>query len=203
MPYILGNIYKILCPMTNRCYVGSTFNDRLDHRMDMHIRDYKNKYGKFTVHKLFDKYGIDNFKIILIKKYLVYAENKKDHTHLSVYETLWINRLKSVNKLVPFNPLKKIVRRDYLKKYYKSDKGKESKKKYKEANKDKVKETSKKYYEENKETIKKREKKYYEGNRDTINEKRKEKIKCECGSIIRKDSLSRHIKTKTHLKNLQ
>ena len=187
--------------MTNRCYVGSTFNDRLDHRLNQHIFDYKNNYGNFTVHKLFDKYGIDNFKIVLIKKYLVYAENKKDHKHLSVYETLWINRLRPINNILPFNPLWKIVKRDYLKKYQQTDKYKEIRKKHRET--DTSKEYHKKYNEQNKVKINENKKKYREKNKDAINEKNKAKISCECGSIIRKDSLSKHIQSKKHLKNME
>ena len=51
-------------------------------------------------------YGIQNFKIILIKEYMVYREHKKDHRHLFVYEQLWINKMKCINIQCAINPLK-------------------------------------------------------------------------------------------------
>jgi len=52
-----------------------------------------------------------------------------------------------------------------------------------------------KYYQENKEKLCEQRKQYREENR----EKLKEKITCECGCILRRDSLSRHKRTKKHL----
>jgi hypothetical protein len=54
--------------------------------------------------------------------------------------------------------------------------------------------TDKEYREDNKNKIKK----YYENNKEKILEKYKEKINCECGCIITKYKLSRHIKSKKH-----
>ena len=69
-----------------------------------------------------------------------------------------------------------------------------------ENNKEHIKQKSKEYREENKENIKQ----YYEKNKEHINQKAKErgekKVLCECGVNIRKDSMSKHKKSKKHLK---
>ena len=105
----LGHIYMIWTPLDNSfCYIGSTFN-RLHKRFEGHKADYKRKLNKkMSIHKYYDKYGIDNFKIDLIKTYNVIRTHQKDHKHLHAYETLWINKTKNcVNKITPFNPLQK------------------------------------------------------------------------------------------------
>ena len=53
-----------------------------------------------------------------------------------------------------------------------------------------MKEYNQKYYQEKKDYFKE----YRENNRD----KYKEKIKCECGKVITRGSISRHCKTKKH-----
>jgi len=40
---------------------------------------------------------------------------------------------------------------------------------------------------------------YYQRNKELINEKRREKINCECGSVISRDNKYRHLKTRKHL----
>tara|TARA_R100000951_G_scaffold88299_1_gene76306 strand:- start:310 stop:807 length:498 start_codon:yes stop_codon:yes gene_type:complete len=58
---------------------------------------------------------------------------------------------------------------------------------------------NKKYRENNKEKEKVRIKKYHQNNKDKINKQRAtKKITCECGSIVRRDCLARHIITKKH-----
>ena len=65
---------------------------------------------------------------------------------------------------------------------------KESQKKYRENNKEKIAERKKEYRDNNKEKIAEQGKKY-----------REQKVVCECGSEVNKDSLSRHRKSKKHL----
>ena len=96
----------------------------------------------FLSYDSFKKYGIENFKIIEIKKYDVYREYYKDYKHLQSKEQLWINKLKCVNSNCSFNP---IPENEY-KKYYRlnnKDKIKERKKEYHITNKDKIKEQRK------------------------------------------------------------
>jgi hypothetical protein len=106
-------------------------------------------------------------------------------------------------------------------------------KKYRELNREKILEKAKVYREENREIISKQQKKHYDANkeeyskqkkiyrennkaelnvkdkikyeinREKILEKAKEKITCECGSICRKVDISKHKKTKNHIKYLE
>jgi len=88
------------------------------------------------------------------------------------------------------------------------------KKEYQERNKEQISLKKKENYERNKEqnivkaqeyrkqnrekiALKRKEK--YEQHKEQISLKRKEIIKCECGSIVRKDTLARHKRTKKHL----
>ena len=133
-----GKVYKIIHNQSNICYVGSTFNTLRD-RWQCHKKNYNswlnnNKRSKISIYPYFEEYGIENFKITLIKEYEVI-----DRRQLEVYETLWIKKLNTINELQAFN----IVFKNH-------DSYKEMIKKYK-----------KKYYEQNKETINKKNKENY------------------------------------------
>lgn len=98
----IGKVYRIICTVDpNIQYVGSTFNE-LRHRWQQHKKGYirwlREKGATISIYPYFKKYGIEHFKIVLIKEYTVYASNDKDHKHLMVYEQLWISKTKSVNK---------------------------------------------------------------------------------------------------------
>ena len=58
----------------------------------------------------------------------------------------------------------------------------------------------KEYRKNNKEIILIKAKEYQKKNKEIIAEKRKEKTTCECGSVMRKDSLSRHKRKSCPLK---
>ena len=183
MGYKIGRVYRITKnddPRIN--YVGSTFS-QLKVRWSQH----KQKTNRCVIGEYLNKYGVDNFKIILIKEYLVYAENQKDTKHLRVYEQLWINKftLKKccVNIKIGFNLLKK--ERHY-----------ERNKLYEHNNKDKVLLSRKIYYQKNKQEIKKNRKEFYKNNKSIVLEKMKEKVECPiCQCVITKQHLKKHQKT--------
>jgi len=221
----------IWTPLDNSfCYIGSTFN-RLHKRFEGHKHNYKSKYGTNSIHKYFDKYGVDNFKIDLIKSYEVVRTHDKDHKHLYVYETLWINKTKNcINKKIPFSPIWKLdkkiyyqtnkeklkdYQKDYQKKYREEnkDKIKETEKKYRQKNIDKIKDSHKKYYQnnkdkildyyqKNKEKLKDYQKDYKEKNRDKILENNNEKFNCECGGKYTRCHKARHERSKKHINYL-
>jgi hypothetical protein len=205
-----GHIYMIFTPLDNSfSYIGSTFN-RIHKRFQGHkaqfnswVKDKNNKkIKKCAIFKYFEKYGIENFKIILIKSYNVVRINQKDHKHLHAYELLWINRSKNcVNELLPFNPLKKLEYKEQKKKYYKENKNKlaEQQKEYSEKNKEKIAEYQKKHYKNNKQKIAEQQKNYKENNKEAISAKSKIKYTCVCNSIITIHNKSKHEKTKKHI----
>jgi peptidyl-prolyl cis-trans isomerase-like 4 len=210
-----GRIYKIIHNQSNICYVGSTLN-RLNDRWHKHKSHYnlhlKGKNKKIAIYPYFKEYGIENFKIILIKEYEVI-----DRQHLEAYEQLWINKLKTINKKCAFG-FKRLQRKKYREtnkneirkkdKIYR-EKNKKRKCEYYEENKDKFKEKNKEYYETNKNKINKRNKEYYEKNVELFKEQGKEyrknnkdRYKCEkCNiSTYSKKDFNKHIQTKKHNK---
>ena len=205
----IGHIYMIITPLDNSfCYIGSTFN-RLHKRFEGHKSEYKYKYGNFSIHKYFDKYGIENFKIIKIKSYNVIRVHKKDFKHLHAYETLWISKTKNcVNKIVPFQPLKK----EKDKEYYEINK--EKIKEYRDNNKERKSNYDKDYYENNKEKIKiyqknnkdkirEYKKKYKKNNKEKIKDYNSQKWYCSlCDKNMTIGYKSNHLKTKKHLNKI-
>ena len=106
-----GKVYKIICTQSDDVYIGSTFNTLRDRWM-AHKNRYKqyqkNNSRNMSIHTYFDKYGIDNFKIILIKEYEVI-----DRNHLETKEQLWLNKLKNINTQSAFNPFRRSVKMEY------------------------------------------------------------------------------------------
>ncbi len=187
----IGHIYKIICNVDEKfCYIGSTF-DRLDKRMKGHRNGYHQWLNgdprACACYEYFQKYGIDNFKMILIKSYEVVRTHNKDRKHLESYETLWINKTKCCNKQVAFNPLKKEQKKQHCqdnKEYHKSYSKKwcrdnqellaVKKKQYRQTNKEKINMWQKQYYEANREAIKTRERENYAKNREKVLARRRE-----------------------------
>ena len=217
MNYQIGHVYKIICSVNSEfIYIGSTFR-QLTVRWNAHKSKY-NKYlkggnNKMSTFKYYDKYGIENFKIILIKSYKVCTESNRDNIHLRAYEQLWINKTKnSVNLISAFNPLRKLDKNIYrqnnkekVKEWRNNNKEKikEQQKEYYQNNKEKHNKKMKEYHQKNKEKVKEYHKEWYNNNKEELIEKRKQKITCECGSIIRKPDLPRHKKSKKHAKLMQ
>lgn len=112
--YEIGRIYKIQSGNSNEVYVGSTI-DTLRRRLMGHINGYNNYKSKgtsnCTLYALFDKYGVDNCRIELIKEYEI-----ADRTHLYAYESLWISKIATINKINPLNQWSK-YRKKYIGEY--------------------------------------------------------------------------------------
>ena len=72
-------------------------------------------------------------------------------------------------------------------------------KEYYQENKDDIIEKVKNYYINNKDKKKEYHKEYYENNKEKILEQMKEKITCECGCIIKKAGLYRHLTSRKHI----
>jgi len=111
-----GKIYKIeTINGEGDIYIGSTTKQHLCQRMVEHRNNFKQwktgvKTGT-TSYILFDKYGIDACKIILLETVIC---NSRDE--LLARESHWIKTLKCVNKIVPLRTKEeKIIHR---KEYY-------------------------------------------------------------------------------------
>lgn len=90
---MIGRVYKITSCKGDEIYVGST-TQILSQRFYEHKYEYtsKRRGKKNSNWDLFDKYGVENCKIELIKEYEVV-----DRQHLDAYEQLWISKLKCIN----------------------------------------------------------------------------------------------------------
>jgi len=98
--YNNGKIYKIEDLAGEMCYIGSTTKSRLCQRMVQHRAMYNQwksgKGDKYTVFDIFEKYGIDNCRIVLVETYP--CESKDE---LTSREAHFIKTLQCVNKVIP------------------------------------------------------------------------------------------------------
>lgn len=205
----LGMIYQIYYnndPKIN--YIGSSMNNEVKYRWRDHKADYK-KYldnpnnQRAAIYQYFKEFGIENFIIKKIKDIEII-----DRKHLKAYEQLYINKLKPINKLNPFNILAKEDRKNYYTKYHKNNKEKiseYSKERYKNNkeyfdnyandNKEKIKAYKHQYYLKQKENNTKQYKK--------LTERANIIIKCEiCNIETKQKHFKKHLETQKHKDNV-
>jgi len=210
MDYANGKIYMLepICEYDEGdVYYGSTVST-LVKRLCNHKRPSNDCNSKL----LFDKYGRDNIKIVLLE------ECPCDNiSQLKAVEAKYQRENKCVNKRIEGRTKKEhyqVNRETILKKqkeYYQDNREaiNEKQKEYDQANREKINEYQKEYYQVNREKISE----HYQANREKIIEKQKEhyqvnrekhreKITCECGRIICRDAMTRHKKSKVHLENI-
>ena len=95
--YQNGKIYKIEDVGGNMCYIGSTTKDFLSKRMVEHRSAYKNgKTSNFTVFNIFETYGVENCRIVLIE---LFPCDTKDE--LMSREAFFIKSIPCVNMMIP------------------------------------------------------------------------------------------------------
>ncbi len=98
--YQNGKIYKVEDVGCNECYIGSTTKQYLSYRMSEHrcayIKWTINKKQKNTVYEIFDKYGVENCRMVLVE--LFPCETKDE---LSKREAHFIKTSQCVNKYIP------------------------------------------------------------------------------------------------------
>ena len=201
--YNNSKIYKICNLNEDEIYYGSTIGT-LNRRLNKHISNYKswknNKYNLVSVFNLFDKYFIENCKIVLVEDF-----NCNSRRELLDRENYYISNFDCIN----------IRNSRYIEKsrseYYQKNKDKlcEYKKIYYQKNKNniefknqRIKET-KKYYEKYKDIIKNKNIDYYNTNKSIILAKKHEKINCICGGKYTIGNKHIHFKTKIHLDNIK
>ena len=101
----IGRIYNVISGRGDEVYIGSTFN-----QLNNRFRDHKSRYkqgAKYSITELFNKYGVNNCRIILLKEYAVI-----DKRHLETKELLWIKKLNAINR---YEPCGGLLRKEYLK----------------------------------------------------------------------------------------
>jgi len=189
--YSKGKIYAIRSHLTDKIYIGST-TQILCKRLSGHIRDFnykQNVSSKLILEK-------PDYYIELIENYPC---NSKEELFRKEGEIIRKYKDKCVNVLIAgrtrdewYNENKTIL----------SDK----RKIYRKNNKDIISEKKKKYYNDNLEKHSENMKVYRELNKEELKIKKKNyatiKITCDCGAVITKGCLNKHLKRSTHKRNI-
>jgi hypothetical protein len=209
LKYQRGKIYTIRCKTDeSKIYVGSTI-ETLSSRMSKHRADSKMQHKKNRIlYQIVDK-DWSNWYIELYENYP--CNNLEE---LLKREGEVIREIGTLNKVINGRTNKQYKEdnkekldkyyKEYFKEYYENNKEKklDYAKEYRENNKEKIAEILEEYRENNKEKIKEQNNKYYEENKEKINHKKKiystELITCDCGAIISKGCLTKHLKRKIH-----
>lgn len=124
MDYKNGKIYRLVCNVSGKQYIGST-TQTLTKRKCCHKSDYKKwKNGNHNYIKSFDILQNDDCDIILIENYPCQSKNELERR-----ERYWIENMVCVNKNIPGR----------------------TQEEWKGENKEKLKEYAKQYYGDNKE----------------------------------------------------
>jgi len=183
-----GKIYKIVCNITDECYIGSTTQPTLARRLTGHITDYKRfkegKGNKVTSHEIIHR---SDYQILLIENFPCNSRDELTAREGEIIRDYKIN-CNCVNRCVAGRTKKQWNKEN-------EEKIKEQRKVYKLDNKEKIKEYSKEY-----------DKSYREKNNTLIKMKKMEKNVCICGSCYCKDNKAKHERTNKHqdyLKSLQ
>ena len=173
-------IYKIESHLGPKIYIGSTTKEYLSQRMDSHRGGYKQwKQGilnKIMSYDLFDEYGVENCKIVLLEACPcnIFDEKASREAH-------YIKTLECVNKNIP---------------------GRDKHQYYKD-NKCTILEYKKLHYQDNKEQKIEYNKQYNIVNKIKIIEQKSTYITCTCGKSIQQGTKARHERTKIHIKTLE
>ena len=192
-------VYKIYFDECDDFYIGST-KTALSNRMTQH-RAAVRKGSTYRVHNFIRSKNM-NFNYILVRTCMV---SNKDQQRQ--FEQLVISEMNpNLNKIRAHTTVEQ--RREQMKEYRNENKerikeyrneNKEAIKEYKNENKEQIKEYQKEYKKINKEQLKE----YQKENKERISEKNKIKIHClYCDTHTRRSDISRHNRTKNHIKNL-
>lgn len=205
--YEQGKIYQIVDVGFNKCYIGSTCED-LKRRMARHREHYKaHMDGCNRKHErsmmLFDEFGIDNCKILLIKEFPCTSKAELEREE---GREILNNIDKCVNKNVVgrtrqeyyYDNQEKLLENKREHRINNIEQYKEKDRKYKENNKEKISERRKKRYEQNKEEINEQNRANYQKNKDKYLAQQKQPYHCKCGAICVWNAKARHFRTQKH-----
>lgn len=221
-----GFVYKLTCNQSGDVYVGST--EDMERRMDRHKSDCEKwVYGKGPWVSsypiiLTDDYKEEVLEVVELKGDTPEARRdelrRREQYWLDVYRNLPETKDHVLNECDAHSGFDS--REEYIKAYREKNRDRLSaqKREYYERNKDKIKANTRKYHnknrdrilvqmreyrERNKDKINAQHREWYEKNRDTYNAKRRQKITCECGDVVTRGGIARHIQTQRHADRLQ
>ena len=208
-----GKIYRIVCNVTNKQYIGSTIKS-LSQRLSNHVGHYK--LYKSDEHFYLSSYDVlenDDYYIALIEKY---ACKSKEELHRR--EGYQVKQYECTNRIIPgrsdaeyyVDNKESILTK--CKAYRQSNKAKISKrgkeyysnhvdeinakhKVYREANKDAASQYGNIFREANKDMIAQRQKECYLKNKERLYDK----VDCACGSTVTNASMWQHKRSRKHM----
>jgi hypothetical protein len=186
--YSKGLIYKIVCNDTEckSIYIGSTISFK--HRKSKHKSDCTNENKKSYNLKIYqsirDNGGWDNWQMILVEYYPCETKLELEKREREIYEELKAD----LNTNKPYISKEEIL---------------EIKKENRKTNIEFFRKRDKEYYKNNKQKRLLYGKEYRELNTDKLKEYRKQKITCQCGSIVGILKVRRHERTKKHIKYME
>jgi alpha-galactosidase/6-phospho-beta-glucosidase family protein len=170
--YNRAKIYRLVCLVTGKQYIGST-TQNLRKRLHEHKINYKCwKNGKYHYVTSFQIIENENYDIVLIEEFP--CDNKEQ---LHARERYYIETMECVNKYIPTRTIQQ----------------------YRQANREKLAKRDKQYRQANQEEIHQYMKEYRQANHEQLKTKASEKIPCECGNQISRRHISTHRKTKKHI----
>jgi hypothetical protein len=123
-----GKIYKIVCNITDECYIGSTCEPTLARRLAGHVKDHKLwKAGKRKKVTSFDIIDRDDYQIFFIENF---SCNSRDELHSREGEIIrkYKSECECVNKYIAGRTIKEYYEdntdkiQEYMKEYRKDNK---------------------------------------------------------------------------------
>ncbi len=195
---MIGRIYKIIHSQSNICYIGSTMST-LTKRWQGHKNKFKTGINLCCIAKYFKRFGIDQFKIMLVKEYEVV-----DHKHLKVYEQLWVQKLSTLDQNNPFQ-IKRLSKKMRGQQY--REKNRDLIKKHRESKKEITKQQQSQRYtcecgsevQQSKKARHERTNKHLDRIAGQITPSQSQKYTCECSSEVQRGGKARHERTEKHL----
>ena len=178
--YKQGKIYKIVCNVTGKVYIGSTIQS-LSMRLMGHRVAYKrfkeSKSAYVTAYQIIEQ---ENYDIVLIENC-----SCESNEELHKRERYFIESVDCINKNIPSRTFKeycldnKDAIKEKAKQYWQDNKDviRERRKQYQQQyhldNKDILIERAKQHHQDNKDMRNEKAKQYYQDNKDAMNEKRR------------------------------
>ena len=180
-------VYQICSDLGELIYVGSTKNE-LRKRFWYH----KHQSNQCASKLLFERYGIENCKIVLIEEYVVTCKAEQlryEQYHIDMLKDRIVNKynahmteddiraykkthyeanqekIRAQNKVLYESNRKKILKQNKEYREANQEKIQARRKKYREANREKIRAQQKAHYEANREKRLKQQKAYYEASR--------------------------------------
>ena len=200
--YSNTHFYKIVCKDTNikSVYVGHTtdFVKRRYAHKNICYNENDRHYNIYLYKFIRENGGWDNWEMINIE-----TRSCKDSLEAKTIEREFTEQLQaSLNRVRAVETQEEKTARTKQWNEANEEHRKEYHRQYQQDHKEALRSYGKQYRKDNQDEMKEYRKKYYEDSKEAILAKGKVKMTCECGDIICKSALNKHLKTKKHAQKL-